>query len=146
MIRLVARVAEVVESVQMTTREDSAVGARQWQLGVVEEWLAAALDPSSQRHIEMENLARAVRRLLNNSFGYISPSTVVSQLLPVRTSCDELAFNDSAECLAYVCWHLVDRYGRIHQALDALFRRGHLPLRRRGRPMGLHHTRPARGS
>ena len=49
--------------------------------GVVEEWLAAVLDPSSQRHTEMENLARAVRRLLTNSFGYISPSTVVAHLL-----------------------------------------------------------------
>ena len=56
---------------------------------------------------------------------------VIGALGPTLASCDSLTFESPAECLAYVCWHLVDRYGRVQQALDQLAAAGHLPVRRR---------------
>ena len=43
-----------------------------------------------------------------------------------------MEFKNPAECMAYVCWHLVDTYRPANQALDALVGRGHLPYGVRG--------------
>lgn len=56
---------------------------------------------------------------------------VIGALGPTLASCDSLTFESPAECLAYVCWHLGDRYGRVQHALDQLAAAGHLPVRRR---------------
>jgi len=56
---------------------------------------------------------------------------VIGALVPTLASCDSLTFESPAECLAYVCWHLVDRYGRVQLALDQLAAAGHLPVRHR---------------
>lgn len=61
----------------------------------------------------------------------VEASQVIGALRPTLGGCDSLAFESTGECLAYVCWHLVDRYGRVQHALDQLAVAGHLPLRRR---------------
>jgi hypothetical protein len=59
-------------------------------------------------------------------------TSVIAELLVTLRRCDQLDFMTEAQCLAYVCWHLADRYGRTQQALDALFARGDLPVRVQG--------------
>jgi hypothetical protein len=117
---------------EMTSRDPAAVRARRWQRGVADEWFTTARNPSSERFTRMEAFARAVRRLLEDPLSGTFPADIVSYLIPAFTSCDHMEFKDPAECMAYVCWHLVARYGRVHQALDALFGRGHLPVRCQG--------------
>lgn len=59
-----------------------------------------------------------------------SADDIVTRYPDILANCDQLAFDSDAETVAYLIWHLSDRYGRVLQVLDRLFLAGHLPLRR----------------
>lgn len=61
-----------------------------------------------------------------------SADAVVREFPDVLRSCDLLDFETTAQTVAYMIWHLADRYGRVTQVLDRIFELGHLPIKLRG--------------
>jgi hypothetical protein len=113
--------------------EPSWLRAGAWERSVAEQWARDAAADGSLRHRLLDELCMSIESLVREavSDGDIATSVIAELLLTLR-HCDELDFKTEAQCLAYVCWHLADRYGRTQQALDALFAGGHLPVRVRG--------------
>lgn len=105
--------------------------AKQWQLQIADAWIGTATSAGSARYDAMRNLANGVEQLLNSEVHREAEATaVIDQLIPVLAHCDDLDFDTSEQSLAYISWHLLDRYGRIQQTLDALCRTGDLPIRK----------------
>lgn len=103
-----------------------------WLRAASSTWLESAIEADSSRTRRFVNFSSAVSRLLETSLtSEVEAREVIGALRPTLGSCDSLAFESTAECLAYVCWHLIDRYGRVQHALDQLVAAGHLPVRRR---------------
>lgn len=105
--------------------------ARQWQISIASAWVDTATSPGSARYDDMNGLSTGIQQLLPLDVrDHTAAVGVISQLKPVLESCDSLPFDTDEQCLAYVCWHLLDRYGRIQQTLDTLCELGHLPIRK----------------
>jgi hypothetical protein len=105
--------------------------AKQWELRHAEGWARRIASSRASRIERMSRLAEGVRRLTIR--WVVSPEQAERVLLELPRTlgrCNELAFSSESETLAYTIWHLVDRYARILQVLDALVKRGDLPLRR----------------
>lgn len=62
----------------------------------------------------------------------ILADAAVRQFPDVLRSCDTLDFDSAAQTVAYMIWHLADRYGRVTQVLDRIFELGHLPIKLSG--------------
>jgi SAM-dependent methyltransferase len=114
-------------------QESSRLRAGAWERSVAEQWARDAAADGSLRHRLIDELCMSIESLVRGavSDGDIAAS-VIAELLMTLRHCDQLDFKTEAQCLAYVCWHLADRYGRTQQALDALFAGGHLPVRIQG--------------
>jgi hypothetical protein len=79
----------------------------------------------------MRTLGDAVHLTLEQHGRWFPEHRPFGPRLPdVLRKCDDLAFNDRAEALAYAALHLLDRYGRVTQILEHLMLAGRLPLRR----------------
>ncbi|GAB3925853.1 hypothetical protein GCM10029976_019700 [Kribbella albertanoniae] len=105
--------------------------AKRWQLAIADTWIGAATSPGSARYGDMNDLSRGIQQLMPyDARDRPEAEAVIDQLNPVLARCDSLPFDTREQCLAYICWHLLDRYGRIRQALDALCTLGHLPIRK----------------
>jgi hypothetical protein len=63
---------------------------------------------------------------------HILADAAVRQFPDVLRFCDSLDFDSAAQTVAYMIWHLADRYGRVTQVLDRIFELGHLPIKLRG--------------
>jgi hypothetical protein len=109
------------------------LGTRSWERSIADTWLTAATAAGSARYDLLDDFCAAVEALIHAAIpDGASARAVISELLATQSRCDTLPFETGEQCLAYICWHLGDRYGRTQQALDALFSGGHLPLRHRG--------------
>lgn len=102
-----------------------------WLRRAAPEWVHSSRLADSARMRRFEDFSAAISRLLDQELSHGNAESVVEQLRPTLDSCDSLSFDSPAECLAYSCWHLADRYGRIQHALDMLAVEGHLPIRRK---------------
>lgn len=81
----------------------------------------------------METFAEAVHRTIADATRWRASLADAALLLPDALGrCDDLAFDEEAEVLAYATLHLVDRYGRILQVLEHVVGIGRLPLKRVG--------------
>lgn len=113
--------------------EERALPAGRWQRSVADQWTSYATADGSRRHRLLREFSRCVEELVTASVSDpLSATSVILELSNTLSRCDVLPFDTVEQCLAYASWHLADRYGRIQQALDALFANGHLPLRREG--------------
>jgi hypothetical protein len=114
-------------------QESSRLRAGAWERSVAEQWARDAAADGSLRHRLLDELCMAIESLVRGAVCDGDTATsIIAELLVTLRRCDQLAFKTEAQCLAYVCWHLADRYGRTQQALDALFAGGHLPVRVQG--------------
>jgi hypothetical protein len=70
---------------------------------------------------------------IGDTVGTIDPHWVAAHLDDVMRgrSCDNLAFDDIGQVIAYMLMHMSDRYARATHALEILFTAGCLPTRRR---------------
>lgn len=112
------------------SRANNAFSARRWERSVADEFIGWRT--SSGATIErMRTFADAIARSVRTGDPE-SSEFVASKYGESLTSCDSLAFDRRAEAIAYAALHLLDRYGRVTQVLEYLFRIGRLPLRHRG--------------
>lgn len=89
--------------------------------------------PSSQdslRHRRLSGIVAAVSTVARRALLASSADDIVARYPDVLENCDRLTFDSDAEAVAYLIWHLSDRYARVLQVLDRLLAAGHLPLRR----------------
>jgi hypothetical protein len=110
----------------------SATGFRagRWERGVVQDWLTWVADTQSPRREALQTFASAVKAVVRTYVRSVNDArSVVRELIPTLRHCDELAFDRPEQAVAYAIWHLTDRYSRVVEALDQLFRTGDLPLR-----------------
>ena len=109
------------------------VGAHRWERQRAEVWAHWRASDTSSGRPRLEALATAVSELARTHLRRESDAEAVVREFPaVLRSCDTLTFERPTQTLAYMLWHLTDRYGRVTQVLDRLFAHGHLPLRKRG--------------
>ncbi|MGW1768593.1 hypothetical protein ACWCQL_31700 [Streptomyces sp. NPDC002073] len=103
--------------------------ARRWQLEHAQSLQEWRRSEASLAAPHLSTLCRAT----NDTARFLSsgPDGLGAQLLPTRTRCNELYFEDCDEVAAYTVQHLTDRYGRVTQVLEYLFAEGHIPLRKR---------------
>jgi hypothetical protein len=104
--------------------------AGRWQRRQANSWLAWRESQESLRRPRLEALATAISQVAR---GYLVEGTnadvTVRQFPDILRRCDALNFDEAAQTIAYMIWHLADRYGRVTQVLDQLFIRGHRPVR-----------------
>lgn len=108
--------------------QEPRVGA--WQRASAPAWVLTVEDPRSARSRQAENFSRAVQDLVARHVRTErDAAAVIKQLRPALRHCDTLPFDIWEEGVAYLVWHLVDRYHRIQHVLDLLMAEGHLPIR-----------------
>jgi ribosomal protein RSM22 (predicted rRNA methylase) len=77
-------------------------------------------------------MSEAISIAVHPSFFWVEEMRSLASCLPkVLNSCDGLRFSSLSEATAYAGLHLLDRYGRVAQALEYLMRVGRLPIRKR---------------
>jgi hypothetical protein len=104
--------------------------AGNWQREYAAEWAEWRSSASSLGQEHLATLCDAVTATVRYAG---RPADMLASRLPeVLSSCDDLAFGEEDQVLAYVTLHLADRYGRVTQVLERIFAAGHLPIRRRG--------------
>lgn len=87
--------------------------ARSWQISVAATWVAAATAASSMRYQQLDEHCAAVDALLRGEIRDAPAArAVIHQLLATLKRCDALPFATEDQCMAYICWHVADRYGR----------------------------------
>jgi hypothetical protein len=103
--------------------------ASQWERSVADQFLGWRRATGVALEL-MRTFAQAIASTLRgNGQRFDNSGKVAMKLQAVLGSCDNLAFDDVAEALAYAGLHLLDRYGRVNQVLEYLFGIGRLPLR-----------------
>jgi hypothetical protein len=93
-------------------------------------WLTWRSSEDSLRHPRLIGIASTVSTVARRALLTPSADDIVARYTDILANCDRLNFDSDAETVAYLIWHLSDRYGRVLQVLDQLFAAGNLPLRR----------------
>lgn len=104
--------------------------AGRWLRDHADSWTAWRSSKDSLRHRQLINMTATVSTIARRALLTPSANDIVTRYPDILANCDRLAFDSDAETVAYLIWHLSDRYGRVLQVLDRLFIAGHLPLRR----------------
>ncbi|MFI5898473.1 hypothetical protein ACIA5D_51255 [Actinoplanes sp. NPDC051513] len=104
--------------------------AGRWLRDHADSWVAWRSSQESLRRQRLVTMTAAVSSVAHRALLTPSADEIVTRYPDILASCDRLAFKSDAETVAYLIWHLSDRYGRVLQVLDRLFAAGHLPLRR----------------
>jgi hypothetical protein len=105
--------------------------ARQWQLAhgqAAVDWMRA----SGVARRMLTSVAEAVEATVGYLVGDSADRAgeVLEEYPRVLRCCDQLAFNEPAQALAYLILHLPDRYCRMFQVLERLLISGMLPIGR----------------
>jgi hypothetical protein len=105
--------------------------ARQWERTLVPAFLTWR-HTQTNRQAQLESVCDTVGVTLDwwLAGGRVAADAVARRLPAALTGCDQLAFADTSEAMAYFILHLADRYGRGTQALELLLAEGWLPIRR----------------
>lgn len=104
--------------------------SRRWLRSNRDSWFEWLGSPDSTRLARFDRLAQSLVNLLGHRISAAGTGGIVAALPSTLHKCNELAFSAEDEALAYSVWHLVERYARVLQVLDALLRSGGLPLRK----------------
>lgn len=104
--------------------------AGRWLRDHADSWAAWRSSEDSLRHQRLVILTATVSTIAHRALLTPSADDIVARYPDILACCDRLAFDSDAETVAYLIWHLSDRYGRVLQVLDRLLVAGHLPLRR----------------
>jgi hypothetical protein len=114
----------------MSTDSNPQWRAGYWLRDQADAWAAWRSSEHSLRQRQLTGMAATVSIIARRALLTRSADDIVGRYPDVLENCDRLSFDSDAETIAYLIWHLSDRYGRILQVLDRLFAAGHLPLRR----------------
>jgi hypothetical protein len=120
------------ETFKVTEKKGNVWRAGTWEREHAETWLAWRASQASARQRQLVAVIQAVGAIVQQMLDDEPSARRVIQQLPATLSrCDRLDFSTPEQCVAYMIWHLADRYDRAIQVLDKLFSAGHLPLRQR---------------
>lgn len=103
-----------------------------WQRTRASAWILSSGEVTSTRSQYADSVSLGVQEFVRSHVSSREAAAAVIRELPRALSqCDSMSFDTWDEGIAYLCWHMIDRYHRIQHVLDLLMERGHLPIRRR---------------
>ena len=112
---------------------DTPFRAGQWERANADAWMAWRVSSESLSRPRLATLIAGISSIAREHLAdQASADAAVRQFPDVLRSCDLLDFDTTAQTVAYMIWHLADRYGRITQVLDRISELGHLPIKLRG--------------
>jgi hypothetical protein len=107
--------------------------AGQWQRANADAWMGWRASRESLSHPRLATLIAGISSVAREHLAdQTLADATVRQFPDVLRACDSLDFKTTAQTVAYMIWHLADRYGRVTQVLDRIFELGHLPIKLRG--------------